>query len=83
LSALRADLAAGAYLVEWWPGAISEAVRVAERYADTGLGLTDASLVVLAQRVGTADIATLDERHFRAVRPLAGGDAFRLLPADP
>ena len=26
--------------------------------------------------------ATLDQRHFRAVRPLAGGEAFRLLPAD-
>ena len=57
-------------------------MRVAERSADAGLGLTDASLVVLAQRLGTADIATLDERHFRAVRPLAGGDTFRLLPAD-
>jgi uncharacterized protein len=82
LEALRADLAAGAYLVEWWPGAIASAVNVAERYADTGLGLADASLVALADRLGTTDIATLDERHFRAVRPLTGGAAFRLLPAD-
>lgn len=81
-AALRADLAAGAYLVEWWPGAITAAVRVAERYADTGLGLADASLVVLAERLETTSIATLDERHFRAVRPLTGGDAFRLLPRD-
>ena len=48
--ALHRYLAAGAYLVEWWSGAIA--------------------------------IATLDARHFRAVRPLAGGKAFRLLPAD-
>ncbi len=81
-SALRADITAGAYLVDWWPSAITAAVRVAERYADSGLGLTDASLVVLAERVGTTDIATLDERHFRVVRPLAGGDVFRLLPRD-
>ncbi len=81
-SAFRADLAAGAYPIEWWPGAITAAVRVAERYADTGLGLTDASLVVLAERAGTIDIATLDERHFRAIRPLVGGAAFRLLPRD-
>lgn len=80
LTALRSDLAAGAYLVEWWPGAIVAAVRVAERYADTGLGLSDASLVVLAERLETISIATLDERHFRAVPPLAGGEAFRLLP---
>jgi predicted nucleic acid-binding protein len=82
LSALRSDLVAGAYLVEWWSGAIASAVTVAERYADNGLGLADASLVALAERVGTIEIATLDERHFRAVRPLAGGKAFRLLPAD-
>jgi predicted nucleic acid-binding protein len=80
--ALHRDLAAGAYLVEWWPGAIAAVVKIAERYADTGLGLADASLVALAERLGTIDIATLDERHFRAVRPLAGGKAFRLLPAD-
>lgn len=82
LSALRSDLAAGAYLVEWWSGAMPGAVEVAERYADIGLGLADASLVVLADRVGTLDIGTLDERHFRAVRPLAGSQAFRILPAD-
>jgi predicted nucleic acid-binding protein len=82
LSAWRADLAAGAYLVEWWPGAVAVAVRVAERYADNGLGLADASLVALAQRLETIEIATLDERHFRVVRPIGGGDAFRLLPAD-
>jgi hypothetical protein len=82
VSALRADLAAGAYLVEWWQGAIVSSVRVAERYADTGLGLADASLVALAARLETNEVATLDERHFRAVRPIARGKAFRLLPAD-
>ena len=80
--ALHRDLVAGAYLVEWWPGAITAVVKTAERYADTGLGLAAASLVALAERIGTIEIATLDERHFRAVRPLAGGRAFRLLPAD-
>lgn len=80
--ALHQDLAAGAYLAEWWPGAVASVVRIAERYADTGLGLADASLVALAERLGTIEIATLDERHFRVVRPLAGGKAFRVLPAD-
>jgi len=82
LRALRADLAAGAYLVDWWPTAIASTVSVAERYADTSLGLADASLVALAEHLGTINVATLDERHFRAVRPLAAGDAFTLLPAD-
>lgn len=81
-TAFRADLSRGAYLVEWWPGAMIAAVGIAERYADMGLGLADASLVALAEHVQTTAIATLDERHFRAVRPLYGGDAFRLLPRD-
>jgi predicted nucleic acid-binding protein len=80
--ALRADLASGAYLLDWWAAAIAASVDVAERYADNGLGLTDASLVALAQRHETVKIATFDERHFRAVRPLAGGNTFRLLPLD-
>jgi predicted nucleic acid-binding protein len=42
----------------------------------------DASLVAIAARLGTTDIATLDERHFRTLRPLTGEPAFRLLPAD-
>jgi predicted nucleic acid-binding protein len=82
LSALRADLASGAYLVEWWPGALTSVVTIAERYADNQLGLADASLVALAKRLETIQIATLDERHFRAVRPLGADGPFRLLPAD-
>ena len=82
LRALRADLSAGAYLIEWWSGAIATTVSIAERYADNELGLADASLAALAGRLDTTDIATLDEQRFRALRPLAAGEAFRLLPAD-
>lgn len=80
-AALRSDLARGAYAIEWWRGALASTVEVANRYADVELGLADASLVALADHVGTDAIATLDERHFRAARPLRG-DAFRLLPVD-
>jgi predicted nucleic acid-binding protein len=82
VQAFRDDVRAGAYGVDWWPGAASEATSVADLYGDLGIGLTDASLVVLADRVGTLAIATFDERHFRAIRPLGGGNAFRLLPLD-
>ncbi len=81
-AAFRRDLAAGAYMVEWWPAAHREIVDVAERYGDLGVTLADASLVVLAGRVGTTALATFDERHFRALRPLRGAIAFTLLPAD-
>lgn len=80
--AFRGDVATGAYGIEWWPGAAAESVEIAERYRDLRLELTDASLVALASRVGTINVGTLDERHFRVVRPLAGGDAFTILPAD-
>lgn len=80
--AFRRDLIAGAYLVEWWDEAAAQAAGIADRYADLGLGLTDASLVALAERIGTLDLATFDEPLFRAVRPLSGGPAFRLLPID-
>lgn len=82
VSAFRADVRAGAYLVDWWPTAARDAAEVADRYADLGIGLADASLVVLAARIESTDIATFDERHFRAVRPLVGAEAFRLLPLD-
>lgn len=82
LGAFRTDVRSGAYLVEWWPSAAAEAAEIADRYADLGLGLTDASLVALAGRVGSTAIATFDERHFRAVAPITGGPAFRLLPLD-
>jgi len=78
----REDVRAGAYLVEWWPSAARESAELADRYADSGIGLTDASLVALAGRVGSLDVATFDEQHFRVVRPVQGGAAFRLLPLD-
>lgn len=53
-----------------------------ERYTDLNVGLADLSVVLLAHRFQTRRILTLDERHFRALRPLDGGH-FVLLPADP
>lgn len=81
--AMREDFANGAYTVEWWPSALRDAVAVANRYESMELGLADASLVALADRLQTTRVATLDERHFRAVRPLAEPrGAFELLPLD-
>jgi predicted nucleic acid-binding protein len=79
---LADDVAAGAYdLAVLTADDVAACVRLDRSYADLGLGLTDASLVVLAARVGTTSLLTLDERHLRAVRPLQGG-AFRLYPED-
>jgi len=80
--AFRRDVRVGAYVLEWWPDAPAQCAEIAERYEGLGIGLTDASLVALADRLETVRIATFDERHFRAVRPLSGGQAFVLLPSD-
>lgn len=80
--ALRKELRAGAYVVEWWPRALGETLEVVDRHAGMEVGLTDASLVALAGKLGSTRIATLDERHFRTLRPPTGEPAFTLLPAD-
>jgi len=75
-------VASGAYRLEPFSAAdVAVAVAAMRRYADMRLGLADASIVVIAARHGTDRILTLDERHFRAVRPLVG-DAFTILPVD-
>lgn len=54
--------------------------ELVEEYADLGLGVVDASVVSLAERLKTDIVITLDHRHFRVVRPRSC-DAFRLLPS--
>lgn len=40
-----------------------------EQYADLGLGLVDASVVAVAERLGARTVATLNHRDFHVVRP--------------
>lgn len=53
--------------------------ELVKQYDDMGLGTTDASVIALAERLGINEIATLDRRHFTAVRP-RHVEAFSLLP---
>lgn len=50
-----------------------------EQYHDLPLGTSDASVIALAERLDVEEIATLDLRHFRVVRP-RHVQAFTLLP---
>jgi predicted nucleic acid-binding protein len=57
-------------------------VRVREllaRYADLNLGLVDATVVAIVERLRESKLATLDHRHFSTVRP-NHIDAIELLP---
>jgi uncharacterized protein len=80
--ALLDQVAAGVYRLEPMDADdVAAACEVMDRYVGLELGLADASLVVLADRYGTSDVLTLDERHFRTLRGPAGRP-FRILPAD-
>jgi uncharacterized protein len=59
----------------------ADALRIDEQYDGLGLGLADASVVVLAHRFATLRLLTLDQRHFRAVTSI-DGHPFTLLPFD-
>lgn len=73
-------LAHGELIVE--PVADADWPRIAElmeQYLDLPLGVVDASVVVLAERLEAETIATLDQRHFGVVRP-RHVEAFTLVP---
>jgi predicted nucleic acid-binding protein len=53
--------------------------RLQVEYADLALGVVDASVVALLERLDEGKLATLDHRHFGVVRPKHVG-ALQLLP---
>lgn len=80
--ALIDEVTRGAYQLESFSAEdVAHAKRIMDRYQDLRIGLSDASVVVLANRHRTLDLLCTDERHFRALRG-PGGKPFRLLPID-
>jgi hypothetical protein len=74
------DVADGSYSVEWGDeDDMSGTVALIERHAALELGLVDAVVMVVAERLRARAIATLDLRDFGAV-PLRG--APKLYPRD-
>ena len=74
------ELAGGAYhLATVDMDDLRESAQVVDRYRDQEIGVTDASIVVLASRHRTRSVLTLDHRHFGVLRPIDGG-RFRILP---
>ena len=65
--------------VDLEPDDYERAADLVETYSDFPLGTTDATVVAVAERLGITEIATLDHRHFHAVRP-RHADSFTLLP---
>ena len=48
---------------------LTRMAELVSRYADFPLGAVDASVIALAERLDVRQVATLDRRHFLAVRP--------------
>jgi len=79
---LLTDVSRGAYeLATFTTEDVEHAQGLIGRFRDLHIGLADASLVVLADRLNARSILTLDARHFRALHG-ARGRPFRLLPFD-
>jgi uncharacterized protein len=75
-----ADLAGGAFAVEWGDETdLTEAHRICRRHKALELGLVDAVVITIAERLRPDAIATLDLRHFGAV-PIRGDP--KLFPRD-
>jgi predicted nucleic acid-binding protein len=78
--AFLADLASGAFVIEWGNEAdLDRAREINARYRSLQLGLVDTIVMAIAERRRAEAIATLDLRHFGAVRLRR---QFRLFPRD-
>jgi predicted nucleic acid-binding protein len=65
-----ADVRAGAYRLEMpVEDDLSRAAELGETYADLDLGVVDASVIALCERLGLEIVLTLDRRDFSVVRP--------------
>jgi predicted nucleic acid-binding protein len=58
---------------------LERAADLVERYADFPLGTVDACVMAIAERLNITKIATVDRRHFHAVK-LRHCDGLELLP---
>jgi predicted nucleic acid-binding protein len=83
--ALLDEVARGVYRLEPFAAVdVQKARELLARYSGLGIGLADASVLVLSHRHRAREVLTLDERHFRAIAAdwLSPEPSLRLLPAD-
>jgi predicted nucleic acid-binding protein len=76
---LRSIRAGQVMMVPLTAADLDRMAELVETYSDFPLGLVDASVIAVAERLNADAIATLDHRHFSVVRP-RHLPAFKLLP---
>lgn len=79
-AALLRDIRRGSYDVEDLVAEDYDRVEeILETYRDLGIGFVDAAVLAIVERLGETKLATLDRRHFAAMRP-RHREALELLP---
>jgi uncharacterized protein len=74
------DVAASSYaLHQLEPGDVAAAARLQDRYRDLQIGFVDAAVFLTCVELGERKVATLDRRHFSALRT-EDGDALQIVP---
>lgn len=74
------DLLAGAYRAQSpTPADLVRCREIQAQYEDQPIGIVDASVLALVERLGESRLATLDHRHFATLRP-KHVEALQLLP---
>jgi hypothetical protein len=75
------DVLDGAYsVVDPTHGDLERCHELQRTYADLKVGVVDASVLAVVERLGESRLATLDHRHFGTMRP-RHVEALELLPA--
>jgi len=77
---LLSDIIAGDYHVENLSSMdYARIAQICSQYRDTLVGFVDAAVLAVVERLGETKVVTLDQRHFRMLRP-RHIDALQLLP---
>lgn len=69
----------GFHITELEDQDIRRMAELVETYLDLPLGIVDAAVIAIAERLQLTEVATLDQRHFGVVRP-SHTRTFTLLP---
>lgn len=78
--AFAADVGAGAYLLHpTAPEGVAAAAELQARYRDLDIGFVDAAVFLTCVELGEPKVATLDRRHFSALRT-EDGRALQIVP---
>jgi predicted nucleic acid-binding protein len=76
---MRGILSSGMLIEQVNRADLERASEILDRYADTQLDFVDATIMAIAERLDIVRILTVDQRHFRTLRP-KHCPAFEILP---